>query len=111
MSRPYRPTSGTEGESFQARFCENCIHDAGFSEAHPERGCQILAATMAFDINDPEYPKEWIVDDDGPRCTMFKETAEAIAEGADAPEWERRNHGKVTPRCKHTVDMFGEDNG
>jgi hypothetical protein len=69
MSKSYRPANGVEGDLFMIDFCEHCAKD---SEDSP---CPILARTFAFDIDDPEYPKEWIVDDDGlnnPRCTAFE---------------------------------------
>lgn len=38
-----------------------------------ERQCEILADSMVFDVNDEEYPKEWIYGDDGkPTCTKHK---------------------------------------
>lgn len=35
--------------------------------------CDIIASTMAFSKGDPEYPTEWIQDDNGnnPRCTKW----------------------------------------
>lgn len=65
----YRPANGTEGDIFMESFCDRCVNGAD---------CEIQDATMAFDVDDPEYPAEWIEDDDGPRCTAF------VAEGPDA---------------------------
>lgn len=64
MTRPYRPSNGTEGELFCEEWCYLCIHEVE---------CEILTRTFIHDINDPEYPKEWIQDDDGPQCTAFEE--------------------------------------
>jgi hypothetical protein len=48
---------------------------------------------MAFSIDEPGYPQEWIRDQDGaPRCLAF--------EPIDKPE-----------RCQHTVDMFTGQRG
>ena len=69
--RPYRPSNGTEGMWFFETHCDRCIKDAKFSDDTPEDGCQILAATYAFDVTDPRYPKEWIEVDDGPMCTAY----------------------------------------
>jgi hypothetical protein len=73
MSQPYRPSNGTEGEMFQEHYCAKCIHD------DYERGkiCHILARTMPYNIGDPEYPTEWIIDDDAEPidlgyCTAFE---------------------------------------
>ncbi|MEJ1438494.1 MAG: hypothetical protein RPU61_14495 [Candidatus Sedimenticola sp. (ex Thyasira tokunagai)] len=55
--------------------------------------CDILVRTMAYSLNDKEYPDEWIRDkDSGPRCTAF------IPVGEEVPR----------PRCTKTEDMFGE---
>ena len=68
----YRPSNGTEGEWFQAKFCENCTKD---SEARP---CRILGYTMIFDVDDKDYPKQWVKDvgaewPGNPRCTAFSD--------------------------------------
>lgn len=85
MTTPYRPSNGTEGECFMGKFCERCRRDIN-------QDCPIIAATMAFDISDPEYPGEWVEDESGPRCTAFEPIGDAAA----------------TPRCDKTVDMFPE---
>ncbi len=72
--RKYRPSNGTEGDAFAARWCERCKRDEAF-QADPENnghlGCPIAANSFAFNINDPEYPIEWQYDD-GPKCTAFE---------------------------------------
>lgn len=75
MSEPYRPSNGTEGEFFQEKFCQRCVKDRACNKPNPDwsEGCKILAATFANDIDDPDYPKEWIEDDEGARCTAFEE--------------------------------------
>jgi hypothetical protein len=73
MSRPYRPSNGSEGMDFIARFCRHCKRDARFRETQDGRGgCPIVAATFCYPTTDPKYPKEWIEDDDGARCTAFE---------------------------------------
>jgi hypothetical protein len=64
--QPYRPGNGTEGDSFICQWCAKCARDA--DEDDP---CEILTNSMAFDIDDDEYPTEWVIDEDGPRCTAF----------------------------------------
>ena len=77
---PYRPSNGTEGELFMSQWCARCQRDRGSREADGD-GCDIIAMTMAFNIRDPEYPKEWRQDGlSGPRCTAF------LAEGAEEPQ-------------------------
>lgn len=72
---PYRPSNGTEGEGFLDRFCHECARD-GYTDAHPERGCQILARSLAHQIGEPGYPREWVRRADdvigrSARCTAF----------------------------------------
>ena len=80
----YRPANGTEGDLFQSHWCAGCERDR-------DGDCPILAATMAYDIDDVAYPPEWIVGRDGPECTAY------VAYGDQVP----------TPRCSRTPDMFG----
>ncbi|MDQ3288657.1 MAG: hypothetical protein M3Q42_10445 [Pseudomonadota bacterium] len=59
----YRPSNGTEGDGFMAQWCDRCAKLAD---------CEIVTATMAYDVEDDEYPGEWIEDEaNGPRCTAF----------------------------------------
>lgn len=64
----YRPCNGSEGEWFRRKFCEQCQHDI-------QMNCQILVRTLMNDKDDPDYPTEWIKDENGPRCTAFEEIA------------------------------------
>lgn len=72
VSKPYRPSNGTEGMYFTSEFCEQCFHENPHPDKKPK--CEILSLSMCFDLNDKEYPKEWVQDLDGknPRCTKFK---------------------------------------
>lgn len=73
--RPFRPSNGDEGLAFIESHCEKCIKDAavnrGGEDPDWDGGCQILAATLAFTVDDPRYPKEWVQTDDGPMCTAY----------------------------------------
>lgn len=93
----YRPCNGSEGDSFMAEWCFQCARDKHLSEGKyydecsEDETCGIIASTMAFDIDDEEYPSEWTYDEHGcPCCTAF------IRLGEDMP----------TPRCAKTPDMF-----
>lgn len=68
----YCPSNGTEGEIFMSEFCERCRRWPDDPEA-PDQ-CQIAGAALAFNINDPEFPAEWVSDDGGltGRCTAFE---------------------------------------
>lgn len=71
--QPYRPGSGTEGMAFDDLWCEHCARDAEWRE-DPDAadGCQILSDTFVYDVDDPNYPKEWVYGRDGrPCCTAF----------------------------------------
>lgn len=91
-SKPYRPSNGTEGADFQDQFCAHCERDRAFRETNyegdPALGCQIVAKTFYLDIGDEGYPKEWIEDERGPRCTAF-------TTDPSKPE-----------RCENTLDLF-----
>jgi len=91
-TRPYRPSNGSEGESFHARFCDRCSRDAEYSDENPDLGCPIRAASFCFKIDEPGFPKELVEDDKrGPFCTAF------TTETPPPP-----------PRCLHTMEMFPE---
>lgn len=86
MTEKYRPSNGAEGESFFSAWCEKCDNDS------KEPLCEILTRSMAFDIEDQEYPVEWVCTDKGPECTAFVEKG-----------------SRITSRCEKTPDMFGGD--
>lgn len=61
----YRPSNGSEGADFMARWCGRCTHD-------DDGRCGIALDTMIYQVTDAEYPAEWRTDHiHGPRCTAF----------------------------------------
>lgn len=97
--RLYRPGSGTEGIGFYERWCFKCKRDAhmnsgkDWDQCEPHEICSIIGDTLAYEVDDPKYPKEWIYAQDGrPMCLAF--------ESMDKPD-----------RCEHTVDMFTGQRG
>ena len=62
----YRPSSGTEGDWFFGKWCRHCARDkamsegADFDECDDDQVCQIIANTFDYNIDDPQYPIEWI---------------------------------------------------
>ncbi len=71
-THPYRPSNGTEGIGFMARWCDQCCRDEAFRNDEGD-SCPIAAAAMVFMLGHPEYPTEWIADDLlGPCCTAFE---------------------------------------
>lgn len=75
--KPYRPSNGTEGELFYENWCADCRRDAAYRRDEGD-SCDIVACAMAFNIGDPDYPKEWVIGADGqPKCTAFEEERSA----------------------------------
>jgi hypothetical protein len=69
---PYQPPNGLTGAAFIDCWCNTCERDRAFRE---DRGdsCPIVADTMIYQPDDPEYPKEWVHDSDGvPICTAYE---------------------------------------
>ena len=96
MTKPYRPSNGTEGDFFIESQCGNCTK---------RKGCRIVRLTMMHHEDDPNYPKEWVSYEDGnnPRCTAREVTlatvlAEAIKENQEliANCGQNQIQGKVT---------------
>lgn len=94
MAIPFQPANGTQGADFIDHWCGRCARDAAYRDggpdADPALGCQILADTFAFEIDDPRYPKEWIWKNGEGYCTAFTEDPACPV------------------RCDKTIDMFGD---
>ena len=73
---PYRPSCGAEGLDFMDAWCARCVHDQAYRRDEGD-SCMIVANALAFDVDDPLYPVEWVENDAGPRCTAFVEAADA----------------------------------
>lgn len=77
-TKPYRPSNGTEGMIFEDRFCDRCTRDAKYRRTqNGEDGCKILVLVGCHEVDDPKYPKEWVVNLHDPigttaRCTAFR---------------------------------------
>lgn len=81
IPKPFRPGNGTLGDIFDSQWCAKCKRDAQIRKAESEGNaraadyascCPILTRTLALDIGDPDYPKEWVWGEDGkPCCTAF----------------------------------------
>lgn len=59
----YRPTNGTEGDCFIAKWCGSC---------RKESTCDVVPRAMIFDTSDKEYPREWLEEDGVPRCAAHE---------------------------------------
>lgn len=81
----YRPSNGTEGEIFMQNWCCHCARDKGMSEGldfddcDDDKKCQLIGNSMAFDLHEEGYPKEWCYDHNGqPQCTAFVPNGQPI---------------------------------
>jgi len=90
MTKSYRPSNATEGFQFEDKFCSQCTRDTYDIETEKGEFCEIQSLTVMFNINDANYPEQWIYDEYGkPICTAFTQ---------DPTKY----------RCDKTVDMFQE---
>lgn len=72
MSRPYRPSNGSEGAFFMEKWCDRCEHDRAFREGAGD-SCEIIARSMVFSVEEERYPKELVYGDDGwGSCTAYE---------------------------------------
>lgn len=66
---PYRPSNGSEGRMFQARFCDHCIRE----DREAEDYCPIYTAAFVFGEHEEGYPAEWVHNVKGePSCAAYK---------------------------------------
>lgn len=100
--RLYQPSNGTEGDIFLSKFCYQCIK---FPHSHDAKNqCQISLDSMAWDIRDPEYPKQWRYVDGRPVCAAFKSREEFNAERRL-----KRKASRIIAKDTDTLDLFGGD--
>lgn len=66
--KKYRPANGAEGDFFMDKFCFHCRKDSEDAQ------CSLLIATMVYDVDEPEYPSEWVQNEGGigGYCTAFE---------------------------------------
>lgn len=73
MVKKYRPSNATEGRLFFEMWCDRCKKDQAFRDGVGD-SCPIVASTIIYNVDNPNYPKEWTFDDNGrPICTAFEE--------------------------------------
>ena len=68
MIEKYQPSNGSEGCSFTEEFCDQCEFGVD------NQPCGILFRSMAFDIEDNQYPSEWVYETTTGKaeCTVFR---------------------------------------
>ena len=92
MTKPYEPSNGTEGMQFTSFYCDRCSREEKYERTQDGKdACRLLSASLVFRKTDPEYPEEWIQEDDGsnPRYTAF------ILRESKMAEDERIRHEKA----------------
>jgi len=101
-ARPYRPSNGTEGDIFEARFCRRCSREDMRPDEEtglPRKSCSILGDVYFASIDDPEYPKAWTYDADGdPVCTSFRLSASLARLQRKAERYDRLERDPATGR-------------
>lgn len=65
--KKYKPSNGTEGMVFTDQFCMQCTHCD--PDPSGDKQCDILLRTLIYEVDEPEYPEEWIYKDGVPTCT------------------------------------------
>lgn len=66
----YKPSNGSEGMWFENEYCMNCLNCD--PDPNGKKQCQILFRAFWYDIDDNEYPVEWVYDEnDKPMCTEY----------------------------------------
>ena len=67
----FKQSNSDQGSCFESDYCLNCRRYRR-SKQTDDYYCRIRLYTFAYDIDDPEYPSEWIYQEDGsPTCTAF----------------------------------------
>lgn len=70
--KAYEPSNGTEGAIFMIEFCYQCKNELFIhtnNESHHK--CDILTRSLMWSKNEPDYPTEWIIQNNQPTCTAF----------------------------------------
>lgn len=101
----YQPSNGSEGSSFEDRFCMRCIH----CDPNPEgkKQCAILGNALCYSPGDANYPKEWQYDaNDNPTCTAHVKWDWDTQGNPD----DQQNENYVQPPDPDQLDLFASQN-
>lgn len=71
---PYRPSNGTEGDRFEAAYCDRCTRHDPDAWTRDEPGCPIHLNALVFGIGEEGYPEEWVWAEGYPLCTAYDPT-------------------------------------
>lgn len=101
----YRPSNGTEGEMFEAAWCQRC-RKAG--------RCNITFGAMLFGVEDPGYPREWRYVDNKPPGPAFVDADTPRAPRTHKPSvdqlhlFDTRDQSIDWHRCGVAADVMEE---
>ena len=71
MNKKYQPSNATEGYAFIDWQCHGCVKN---TDPDDDGGCPIIFKSMAYSVDDKEYPVEWIYDsNNNPKCTAYND--------------------------------------
>lgn len=99
---PYRPSNGSEGMWFTDTYCMRCKNCNPDPEG--EKQCEILLATLLYDVGEPEYPKEWVYKFGNPTCTAYDKWDWLELGDPDDPE----NPNYQMPYNPNQLDLFNK---
>ena len=72
----YRPSNASEFDGFFTSWCEHCEYERAHQEEDGEP-CPTLGGSFVYNLDDPEYPKEWTYDEyNKPCCTAFVQSGD-----------------------------------
>jgi hypothetical protein len=80
----YRPSNDTEGDIFMDVWCRHCARDKAMregldvDECDDDQLCKIIALTMEYKTDDPEYPIEWQYKNGHPICMAFIQAGQPV---------------------------------
>ncbi len=92
----FKPSNNTDGERFFDSWCRKCARDKSMSEGKSIDDCaefelcDIIVSSMIYQLDEAEYPRQWIYGENGPCCTSFVPVGE-----------------EVKHVCTNTLDLFG----
>lgn len=108
MSKKYQPSNGTAGEWFTDKYCMHCLH----CDPNPEgaKQCDILLRSLSYDINDPEYPSEWVYNTENkPICTNYQHWDWGTDGDPDDPENPKAPPLPPDPNQRDLFPLYPDD--
>jgi len=99
--KKYQPSNGSEGDWFIEKYCMNCVNCD--PDPSGKKQCEILLRSFCLDVNDSDYPKEWIFDkDQKPICTAHQQWD--WKEKGNPDDHENENY--IMPHNSNQTELF-----